>query len=78
MSEKGSAYWVLFEHMSQEHKLTLLDSELADICAAVDRMRKQWKASDESTAESESGSDEEPDFTLDDLEWSVKYPHLCD
>ena len=21
---------------------------------------------------------EEPDFTLDDLEWSDQYPHLCD
>jgi len=39
-----SAFWVLFEHMSQEHGLTLLDSELSDICNAVDRMRKKWKA----------------------------------
>ena len=40
----GSAFWVLFEHMSQEHGLTLLDSELSDICHAVDRMREKWKA----------------------------------
>lgn len=36
----GSAFWVLFEHMSQNHGLTLLDSELSDICHAVDAMRK--------------------------------------
>jgi len=41
-----SAFWVLFEHMSQEHGLTLLDSELSDICHAVDRMREKWKADD--------------------------------
>lgn len=35
-----SAFWGLFEHMSQSHGLTLLDSELADICHAVDRMRE--------------------------------------
>ena len=40
----GSAFWVLFEHMSQEHGLTLMDSELSDICHAVDRMREKWKA----------------------------------
>ncbi len=40
----GSAFFVLFEHMSQEHGLTLLDSELSDICHAVDRMREKWKA----------------------------------
>ena len=39
-----SAYWVLFEHMSQEHGLTLLDSELEDICQTVDRMRESWEA----------------------------------
>lgn len=39
----GSAFWVLFQHMSQEHSLTLLDSELSDICHAVDRMREKWK-----------------------------------
>lgn len=42
----GSAFWVLFEHMSQEHGLTLLDSELSDICHAVHRMREKWKADD--------------------------------
>jgi DnaJ-class molecular chaperone len=40
----GSAFWVLFEHMSQNHNLTLLDSELNDICHTVDRMREKWKA----------------------------------
>ena len=40
----GSAFLVLFEHMSQEHGLTLLDSELSDICHAVDRMRGKWEA----------------------------------
>ena len=39
-----SAFWVLFAHMSQEHGLTLLDSELSDISRAVDRMREKWKA----------------------------------
>ena len=28
--------------MSREHGLSLLDSQLADIAAAVDAMRKQW------------------------------------
>ena len=48
----GSAYWPLFKHMSQEHGLTLLDSEMEDICQVVLNMRpgmdlkgftaKQW------------------------------------
>ena len=40
----GSAFWLLFEHMSQAHGLTLLDSELADVCAIVDKMRSEWEA----------------------------------
>ena len=39
-----SAFWVLFEHMSKNHGLTLLDSELSDICHAVDEMRAAWEA----------------------------------
>jgi hypothetical protein len=35
----GSAYWDLFSHMSDNHGLTLLDSELEDICQVVERMR---------------------------------------
>jgi len=42
----GSAFWVLFEHMSQEHGLTMIDSELSDVCNAVDRMRAEWKANE--------------------------------
>jgi len=30
--------------MSQAHGLTLLDSELADVCAIVDKMRSEWEA----------------------------------
>ena len=40
----GCAFWGLFEHMSQEHGLTLLDPELSDICHTVDRMGEKWKA----------------------------------
>ena len=29
---------------ADEHGLTLMDSELSDICHAVDRMREKWKA----------------------------------
>lgn len=32
-------YWPLFEHMSHAHGLTLLDSEMEDICCAVDEVR---------------------------------------
>ena len=38
-----SAFWVLFQHMSQNHGMTLLDSELSDICDAVDEMRAAWE-----------------------------------
>lgn len=34
-----SAYYPLFEHMSQEHNLTLLDSEMEEIVQTVDKMR---------------------------------------
>ena len=37
-----SAYWILFEHMSNEYGLSLLDSQLSDIVLAVDEMRKPW------------------------------------
>jgi len=30
--------------MSRQHNLSLLDSELADVCAAVDQMRAAWEA----------------------------------
>lgn len=35
----GSAYWPLFKHMSDNHGLTLLDSEMEDICRVVLKMR---------------------------------------
>ena len=35
----GSAYWPLFKHMSDNHGLTLLDSEMEDICRVVLQMR---------------------------------------
>jgi hypothetical protein len=34
-----SFYYPLFEHMSREHGLTLIDSELADIAAVVAKMK---------------------------------------
>lgn len=39
----GGYYWPLFEHMSHAHGLTLLDSEMEDICRAVDRVRERPK-----------------------------------
>jgi hypothetical protein len=36
-----SAYWHLFKHISDNHGLTLLDSELEDICQAADKMRME-------------------------------------
>jgi hypothetical protein len=41
----GSAYWELFEFLSHNHNLTLLDSELEDICLVVERMRG-WRPKD--------------------------------
>jgi len=40
----GSAYWPLFKHLSDNHGLTLLDSEMEDICRVVLEMRvpKNW------------------------------------
>jgi len=35
----GSAYWPLFKSMADHHGLTLLDSELEDICRVVIAMR---------------------------------------
>ena len=35
----GSAYWPLFQHLSENHGLTLLDSEMEDICRVVEQMR---------------------------------------
>jgi hypothetical protein len=49
-----STYWTLFEHMSQEHGLTLLDSQLADICHTVDVMRAEWKANEQFNTMSET------------------------
>ena len=39
-----SSYWPLFKHMSENHGLTLLDSEMEDICRVVLEMRvpKKW------------------------------------
>jgi hypothetical protein len=37
---KSSAYWPLFEHLVRDHNLTLLDSELEDICHLVLMMRQ--------------------------------------
>ena len=34
-----SASWHLFKHMSDNHGLTLLESEMDDICQVVDEMR---------------------------------------
>jgi len=34
-----SVYWPLFKHMADEHNLTLLESEMEDICQVVERMR---------------------------------------
>ena len=40
----GSAYWPLFKHLSDNHGLTLLDSEMEDICRVALEMRvpKNW------------------------------------
>ena len=38
-----SAYWPLFKHMSDNHGLTLLDSEIDDICQVVLIMRDPQK-----------------------------------
>jgi hypothetical protein len=35
----GSAYWPLFQHLSVNHGLTLLESEMEDICRVVEQMR---------------------------------------
>lgn len=35
----SSSYYALFAHMSEEHDLTLVDSELEDICRVVEKMR---------------------------------------
>lgn len=42
-----TSYWPLFEHMSHAHGLTLLDSEMEDICQIVEKMewRKRFRAS---------------------------------
>jgi hypothetical protein len=34
----GYSYWPLFKHMSQEHKLTLTESEMDEICRVVQTM----------------------------------------
>jgi hypothetical protein len=49
-------YYTLFSHMNQEHDLALLDSELADIVAAVDRMRAGWNNVDASVPSPQSDS----------------------
>jgi len=35
----GSVYFPLFKHMADNHGLTLLDSEMEDICRAVEEVR---------------------------------------
>ena len=35
----GSANWLLFKHMADNHGLTLLESELDEICRVVMQMR---------------------------------------
>jgi hypothetical protein len=35
----GSVYFPLFQHMADNHGLTLLDSEMEDICRVVEAMR---------------------------------------
>lgn len=39
----GSVYLPLFEHMAQNHGLTLLDSELEDICLAAEKVRESMR-----------------------------------
>lgn len=38
MQQRGSFYYPLFEHLSREHGLTLLDSELAEIVRICARL----------------------------------------
>ena len=38
----------LFEHMSREHRLTLWETELVEICHVVDQMRADWRKRPES------------------------------
>lgn len=39
----GSAFWLLFQHMSKDYGLTLLESEMEEICHVVDSMRDEWE-----------------------------------
>ena len=37
----GSVYFPLFKHMAENHGLTLMDSEMEDICRVVEKMRRE-------------------------------------
>lgn len=37
-----------------------------------------WNCQEVDSPPDEKEEDGDPDYTLDDLEWAERYPHLCD
>lgn len=67
------AYYPLFEHMSKEHGLTLLESELQEIIRLSDEVKKRYNKASEGTPQPSTASNCNLAFVMPMLRQIAEY-----